>query len=59
MIFDAPEYEDDTGDNSKEKNVAEVSVECRFHNILLKTKGSGGLDQGRKYPPTYGAKIFM
>lgn len=51
VIFDAPEHEDDAGDNSKDEGVGEVFVERKLDKVPPESQSSCGLYEGRENPP--------
>ena len=59
VVLDAPEHEDDWGDDREDEGVGEVAVERQFDQVATKTKGPGGLNERGKDPPTNGTKTVL
>ena len=56
VILDTPEHEDDWCDDREDESVGEMSVQRQLDQVSTKTKGPGGLNEGRKDPPANGTE---
>ena len=55
MVLDAPQHEDDGGDDGEDEGVGEVTVEGKLHHVSAQAQRARCLNQRRKDQPTDGA----
>ena len=55
MVLDAPQHEDDGGDDGEDEGVGEVTVEGELDHVSAQAQRARRLNQGGEDPPTDGA----
>ena len=55
VVLDAPQHEDDGGDDGEDEGVGEVTVEGQLDHVSAQAQRARRLYQGGEDPPTDGA----